>query len=100
MMHFLLIYQLTDDYLMRRGDYREEHLRLAWAEVEKGMLMLGGALETPTDQAMLLFHDENAARRFAEADPYVKNGLVKSWAVRRWTTVVGTLASSPVRPED
>jgi hypothetical protein len=100
MIHFLLTYHLADDYLTRRDAYRDEHLRLAWAEVDKGTLMLGGALETPVDMAILLFHDQVAARRFAEADPYVKNGLVKSWTVRRWTTTVGTLASNPVRPED
>ena len=93
MIHFLLIYQLTDDYLERRGEYRAEHLRLAQEAVDKGMLMLGGALETPTDQAMLLFHDQAAARAFAAIDPYVIHGLVKSWSVRRWNTVVGTLAS-------
>ena len=26
---------------------------------------------------------------FAKGDPYVQNGLVKSWKVREWTTVVG-----------
>jgi uncharacterized protein YciI len=39
------------------------------------------------------------AERFAAADPYVKNGLVKSWRVRPWTTVVGADATTPVRSE-
>jgi len=30
-----------------------------------------------------------ASCAFAKADPYVQNGLVKSWKVREWTTVVG-----------
>jgi uncharacterized protein len=30
------------------------------------------------------------AERFAADDPYVRNGLVRSWRVREWTTVVGT----------
>ena len=29
------------------------------------------------------------AEDFAKADPYVLNGLIKSWRVREWTTVVG-----------
>ena len=37
------------------------------------------------------------AERFAAEDPYVKNGLVKNWRVRPWTTVVGETASTPVR---
>ena len=27
---------------------------------------------------------------FARQDPYVVNGLVTSWRVRAWTTVIGT----------
>jgi uncharacterized protein YciI len=26
---------------------------------------------------------------FAKADPYVLNGVVRSWIVREWTTVAG-----------
>ena len=29
------------------------------------------------------------AEDFANADPYVLNGVIKSWRVREWTTVVG-----------
>jgi uncharacterized protein YciI len=43
--------------------------------------------------------DASAAEAFARADPYVLNGLVTSWRVREWTTVVGELAAQPVRPE-
>ncbi len=96
-MHYLLIYELAPDYLDRRGAFRNEHLQLAW---QAEGLVLGGALTEPTDRAMLLFEGDSpaAAERFAKADPYVKNGLVKRWEVRPWTTVVGKYAASPVRP--
>jgi uncharacterized protein YciI len=47
----------------------------------------------------VLFQGESpeVARRFAESDPYVKNGLVARWRVRPWTTVVGEDAATPVR---
>lgn len=99
MAHFLLIYDLADDYLARRAEFRAEHLALAWAASERGSLLIGGALADPADQAMLLFESESAevAASFARADPYVTNGLVRSWQVRTWTTVAGELAASPVR---
>ena len=56
--------------LERRGTHRAEHLALA---------------------------QEAVAERFVAADPYVKNGLVKSWRVREWTTVVGPMAEAPVK---
>ena len=100
-MHYLLMYDLSADYLERRGQFRAEHLRLAWESHERGELVLGGALTDPVDTAVLLFKGDSpaAAERFAAADPYVKNGLIARWRVRPWTTVVGKDASTPVRPE-
>ena len=95
-MHYMLIYELAPGYLERRGAFRNEHLKLAW----DANVVLGGALGEPTDRALLLFEGDSpeAAKRFANADPYVKNGLVTRWEVRPWTTVVGTMATNPVRP--
>lgn len=90
-MHYLLIYELADDYLERREAFRAEHLGLARQAHQRGELVLGGALAEPADQAVILFKGESAkpAEAFAESDPYVQNGLVRSWRVRAWTTVVG-----------
>lgn len=90
-MHYLLIYELADDYLKRRGDYRAQHLQLAREAHARGELVLAGALDEPADKAVLFFKGDTpaAAESFAKADPYVANGLVRAWAVRRWNTVVG-----------
>ena len=99
MHHYLLIYHLAPDYLERRGAYRQAHLELAWQASAGGELLLAGALDAPADQAQFLFLGSTpaAAQRFAEQDPYVANGLVKNWSVRRWNTVVGEMAAQPVR---
>lgn len=98
-MHYLLIYELTPDYLSRRAEFRAEHLDLAWQSVERGELILGGALSDPVDQAVLLFQADSpaAVEAFVQADPYVKEGLVTKWSVRPWHTVVGCQADNPVR---
>jgi uncharacterized protein YciI len=100
-MHYLLFYELSDDYLARRGEFREAHLTDAWAAHQRGHFVLGGALSNPADQAILLFKGDSpkVAEDFANADPYVKNGLVKRWYVREWNTVAGELAENPVRPK-
>jgi len=99
MKHYLLFYEYGDDYLERRGTLRPAHLEKAWAAVERGELVLGGALTDPADAGVLLFKGDTAgvAESFARADPYVLNGLVRSWRVREWTTVVGESAATPVR---
>ncbi|MEI6002800.1 YciI family protein [Paraburkholderia bengalensis] len=98
-MHYLLIYDVSSDYLERRADFRAAHLKLAWAAAERGELQLAGALADPVDTAVLLFEADSpaVAESFAKADPYVLNGLVKQWRVRPWTTVVGERAATPVR---
>ncbi|CAG9259261.1 YciI-like protein [Paraburkholderia unamae] len=98
-MHYLLMYELTDDYLERRAEHRSAHLALAWAAAGRGELLLAGAIAEPVDNALLLFQGDSpaAAEAFARADPYVLAGLVKSWRVRPWQTVVGEHASNPVR---
>lgn len=99
MAHFLLIYDLAEDYGERRARYRAEHLQRAWEAAGRGELVVGGALAEPADQAFLLFSGPDAAtaEAFARADPYVTQGLVRQWRVRPWMTVVGELAAAPVR---
>jgi len=96
-MHYLLIYDVEPDYAERRQAYRAEHLALARQAVARGELVLGGALADPLDGAVILFRGDSpaAAEAFAAADPYVRNGLVKRWRVREWTTVVGAEAAVP-----
>jgi uncharacterized protein YciI len=98
-MHYLLFYDVVDDYVERRLAFREAHLSLARQAVERGELVLGGALADPVDGAVLLFRGSSptVAERFVAADPYVKNGLVTRWRVREWTTVVGPGTEVPLK---
>ena len=98
-MHYLLFYDVVPDYAERRVPFRAAHLAHAWAAVERGELVLGGALADPVDGAVLLFQCDSpaAVEAFAAGDPYVRNGLVTRWRVRAWTTVVGEDAENPVR---
>jgi uncharacterized protein YciI len=100
-MHFLLFYDVVEDYAARRAPFREAHLALAREAVARGELVLGGAFTNPMDGAVLLFSGGSpaVAEAFAAADPYVKNGLVTSWRVREWTTVVGRDAAVPLPDE-
>lgn len=101
-MHYLLFYDIVDDYVERRAAFRAVHLEHAWRAKARGELVLAGALANPVDGTVLLFRGSSAeaAEEFARTDPYVTNGLVERWWVREWTTVVGDDAALPVRPED
>ena len=96
-MHYILFYDVVDDYASRRAQFREAHLKLARQAYERGELVLAGALADPVDGAVLVFRGltPQAAEAFAQADPYVTNGLVTRWRVRKWTTVVGEGVTPP-----
>lgn len=100
-MHYLMFYDFVPDYLERRAAYRNEHLRLAWEAHERGEIILAGAMAEPADGGVILFQCDSPdiPKQFAEADPYVKHGLVTRYHLRPWTTVIGEDASTPVRPD-
>lgn len=100
-MHYLLCYDLAPDYLERRAEFRNEHLKLAWEAQERGELFLAGACAEPADMAMLVWktNTPEIIERFAKADPYVIHGLVTGYRIKQWNTAVGDDATNPVRPE-
>ena len=94
-MHYILFYDVVDDFISKRTPYRNAHLELVRQAHERGDLVLAGALTDPVDGALLIFRGPSPqpAQAFATADPYVTNGLVTSWRVRKWSTAVGDGAS-------
>ena len=97
-MHYLMFYDVVDDYAEKRMPFRIAHIAYARKAVARGDLVLGGALTSPADGAVFVFRGSSpaVAEAFAAADPYVVNGVVRKWRVREWTTVVGALAESPL----
>jgi uncharacterized protein YciI len=89
--YWLLIYDLVDDYLERREPLRAEHLKLARAAHGRGELVMAGALADPYDSAVFVFKsdDTEVIDRFVAHDPYVRQGLVKSFRIRKWNVVIG-----------
>lgn len=98
MKHFVLFYDYAAGFRERRAPHRAAHIGLANASVARDELQLGGAFADDPAMGMLLFKGESAAGAddFARDDPYVLNGVVKSWRVREWTTVVGPAALTKV----
>ena len=90
-MHYLLHYELIDKFLEKRVPFRTEHLERVRRAHDGGNLVLAGALSDPADAALLVFRGDSpaAAEDFVASDPYVLNGLVKSWRIRKWMTVIG-----------
>jgi len=89
--YYILFYKTVENYVEKRAPYRDAHLAYANAAHERGELVMAGALDEPADSAVLVFKGEgpSAAEKFAQNDPYVKDGLITEWKVRPWTVVIG-----------
>jgi uncharacterized protein YciI len=89
---YLLQYDYIPDVLEKRGPYREGHLNLAKELIMEGKCLSGGptsevGVEIPTG-ALFIFTDEESAKAFVLADPYVSNGIVTGHKIQQWTVVV------------
>ena len=90
MPYFALTYDVVEDFVNKRTPFRPAHLKEVRDAHARGELIMAGALGEPAG-ALLIFRaaDKSTAEHFATNDPYVKEGLVKTWKVRPWTVVVG-----------
>jgi uncharacterized protein YciI len=91
-MYYLLFYEKAPDYPERQKAHAEAHLAYLTQCTASGVLLLGGSLEDPVDGAALLLcraDSPEAVDALAEGDPYVKEGVVTNWWVRKWDLVVG-----------
>lgn len=91
LMYYILFYKTVEQFEEKRLPHRADHFNYIKAFVEKGALVLGGALQDPPNEAVIVFQSENphTAQDFATNDPYVINGLITSWEVRPWNVMVG-----------
>lgn len=95
-MKYLLFYEKGPGYAERQtAPLQEGHKRVLTAAVDSGALLLAGSLDDPDDgSALLVFEADSPAtvEEFARKDPYVVDGVVTRWYVRRWMVAFGTLA--------
>lgn len=89
---FLLKYEYIPDVLEQRGPYREEHIALAKKFIAEGTCLSGGPTGNVGEEipkgALFVFTDAQAAKSYAEGDPYVANGIVTQYSIEEWNVVV------------
>ena len=99
-MHYLLRYQYVDGIDSLREPYRKEHLSRMWAEADAGRLFLAGGAGDPVSEGIIAWDvdDPQVIHDFVVGDPYMTAGLITSYDVVPWRTVVGDHAATPLRP--
>jgi uncharacterized protein YciI len=61
------------------------------------LLMIGVFARTQEDGAMAVFTSREAAEEFATGDPFVVNGVVRSWELRDWNETLFDSEAASVR---
>jgi uncharacterized protein YciI len=82
---YVLFYASADNVAERAPAFFAEH----WARAEEfhargELLMIGTFADPQTEGSMSVFTTRDAAERFAGGDPFVREGVVRSWDVREW----------------
>ena len=89
MAYFALFYDYVENAVEKRAPHRPAHLELYSRWRGEGRLVMGGALGDPPHSALIVFDVEgpDEVEEFAEADPYVQNGVVTGRRVEPWKVV-------------
>ncbi len=83
-MKYVLLYESADDVLAKAPAHFAAHSARGDEFHERGTLLLYGPFGDPREGAMAVFTTREAAEEFAKGDPFVLNGVVRSWQVREW----------------
>ena len=88
-MKYVLLYESAEDVASKAPLHAAAH-GAHWDPFrERGELLLIGPFGDPQSQgSMAVFTTREAAEEFARNDPFVVNGVVRSWEVREWDEAV------------
>ncbi len=84
-MKYVLFYESADDVLATAPAHFPAHSARGREFHERGTMLMYGPFGDPQREgAMAVFTSREAAEEFAKGDPFVLNGVVRSWQIREW----------------
>ena len=82
---YVLLYDSADDVLEKAPAHYPAHSARLDEFHGRGALLLVGPFGDPQGQgSMAIFGSRAAAEEFVDGDPFVLNGVVRSWEIREW----------------
>jgi uncharacterized protein YciI len=84
-MKYVLFYDSADDVLAKAPAHYPAHSARLEEFRARGDLLMVGPFGNPQEEgSMAIFATREAAEEFPREDPFVLNGVVKSWHIREW----------------
>lgn len=87
-MKYLLFYEPVEDVLAKAPAHFPAHSARLDAFHARGALLMVGTFANPQEGSMSIFASREAAEEFVAGDPFVLNGVVRSWQIREWDEVL------------
>jgi uncharacterized protein YciI len=90
-MKYVLLYDSADNVAQKAPAHMPAH-RARYEDFHaQGVLLMLGIFSNPQEQgSMAIFTTREAAEEFARNDPFVLNGVVRSWQVREWHEILAS----------
>jgi uncharacterized protein YciI len=85
MSRYVLFYESADDVATKAPAHFPAH-RARWQAFRDAgtLLQIGAFADVQAHGSMAIFTSAEAARAFAEGDPFVLEGVVARWEIREW----------------
>jgi uncharacterized protein YciI len=84
-MRYVLFYESADDVASKAPAQFPAHLERLHEFHGRGELLSVGTFANPQEEgSMAIFRTREAAEEFVDGDPFVLNGVVRSWVIREW----------------
>ncbi|GAC1316568.1 MAG: hypothetical protein NVSMB25_02520 [Thermoleophilaceae bacterium] len=88
-MKYVLLYDSADDVTTKASRHLAAHeARYRKFHSDGSLLMIGTFGDPQREGAMAVFTSRAAAEEFAVEDPFVLEGVVRSWQIRTWNEVL------------
>jgi uncharacterized protein YciI len=81
---YVLFYESADDVMSKAPAVYPAHLTRLQDFKARGELMVGTFADPQADGSMAIFNSRQGAEDFATEDPFVLQGVVRSWTVKEW----------------
>lgn len=87
---FVLLYASADDVGSKApAQFPAHKARLDDFHARGELLMVGTFGDPQAEGSMAIFRTRKGAEEFVSGDPFVLNGVVKSWEIRQWNQTIG-----------
>jgi uncharacterized protein YciI len=89
-MKAVLLYQSADDVVTRAPAHFPAHLARIQEFHRRGEILMVGTFGDPqAEGSMAVFPTRASAEAFVDGDPFVLEGVVRSWQIREWNEILG-----------